>query len=248
MTAASRFVGTLKGCLRARGMTYRDLARALGLSEPSVKRMFSRGSFTLARVEDILKLLDLDFHDVARMSRARGDGPVELSEQQETLLARDERLLSVFWLLLNGWRFGQILEEFAISRPELTLACARLERAKLIDWGARDRIRLRVPSDFQWRAAGPAKKAYGLRAMQEFLKARFAAPLELLRFETRALSPESAAVIRRRLERLAAEVNELAEIDSALAAPQRVGLGVLVACRPWEFSAINALKRRRAAG
>nr|MDA8107556.1 hypothetical protein [Betaproteobacteria bacterium] len=217
-------------------------------SEPSVKRMFSRGSFTLARVEDILKLLDLDFHEVARMSRARGDGPVELSEQQETLLARDERLLSVFWLLLNDWRFDQILEAFAISKPELTLACAKLERAKLIDWGARDRIRLRVPSDFQWRAAGPAKKAYGLRAMQEFLKARFAAPLELLRFETRALSPESAAVIRSRLERLAAEVNELAEIDSALAAPQRVGLGVLVACRPWEFSAINALKRRRATG
>nr|MDA8108628.1 helix-turn-helix transcriptional regulator [Betaproteobacteria bacterium] len=83
MTAASRFVEALKDCLRARGMTYRDVARALGLSEPSVKRMFSRGSFTLARVEDILKLLDLDFHEVARMSRARGDGPVELSEQQE---------------------------------------------------------------------------------------------------------------------------------------------------------------------
>ena len=245
MTAASRIVGALKECLRLRGMTYRDLASALGLSEPSVKRMFSRGSFTLARVEEILKLLDLDFHEVAHMSRNRSQGPAELSEPQEKLLAQDERLLSVFWLLLNAWGFGQILEEFSISKAELTLACARLERAKLIEWGARDRVRLRVPSDFQWRAAGPVKKAYGARVTQEFLKARFAAPLELLRFEAREVSPESAAVIRRRLERLVAECNELAELDSRLAAPRRVGIGVLVACRPWEFSVLNALKRRR---
>jgi transcriptional regulator with XRE-family HTH domain len=247
MTGCSRFVGALKECLRARGMTYRELARALRLSEASVKRMFSRGSFTLARVEEILKLLDLDIQEVARMSRARSDGAAELSEQQEILLASDERLISVFWLLLNGWRFGQILEEFSISRAELTLACAKLERAKIIEWGPRDRIRLRIPNDFQWRDRGPAKKAYGMRAMQEFLKARFAGPLELLRFEIRQLSPESAAVIRRRLERLAAEVKELAEVDSAAVAPRRLGIGVLVACRPWEFSAIIALKRRRPA-
>jgi transcriptional regulator with XRE-family HTH domain len=247
MPSQSRFVETLKKCVRARGLTYAGLARALKLSEPSVKRLFSRGSFTLRRIEEILAVLELDLYDVARMSRGEAAGSVELSLEQEAALARDEQLLSVFWLALNDWRFADIIEAFSISRTELTLAFARLERLRLIEWGPEERLRLRVPKNFQWRAGGPVKKAYGLRVTQEFLRARFDAPLELLRFETRLLAPDSAAVIKRRLERFAAEFNELAEVDSTMAARKRVGFAVLLACRPWEFSVVNALKRRRGA-
>ena len=91
------------------------------------------------------------------------------------------------------------------------------------------------------------KKAYGRRVIGEFLEARFDSPLELLRFETRQLSPESAVVLKRRLERLVAEFNEFAELDSAAPASRRVGVALLAACRPWEFSVVIALKKRRSA-
>jgi hypothetical protein len=148
----------------------------------------------------------------------------------------------VFWLLLNGWRFAEIVEEFAITRTELTLALAKFERARLIEWDAGERVRLRVAKDFVWRAGGPVKKAYGQRVTAEFLRSRFAGPLELLRFEARDLSVESAAVLRRRLERLLAEFGQLAEVDSTL--PPRRRARALVACRPWAFSVVNALKKR----
>ena len=236
----------MKKCVRARGMNYAQLGRAIGLSEPSVKRMFSRGTFTLARLDEILAVLELDFYEVARMSRSADEGPSELTLEQESALAKDERLLSVFWLIGNGWRFGEVLEEFSISNTELTLAFGRLARLKLIDWGAGERVRLRVRKDFRWRAGGPVKKAYGRRVTQEFLQARFDAPLELLRFESREMSAQSADALKRRLERLVAEFNELAEIDAAAPAGRRVGMAVLVACRPWQFSVVNALKRRKA--
>lgn len=226
-------------------MNYAQLARAIGLSEPSVKRMFSRGTFTLARLDEILAVLELDLYEVARMSRSADEGPSELTQEQESALAKDERLLSVFWLIGNGWLFGEILREFSISNAELTLAFGRLERLKLVDWGARERVRLRVPKDFRWRAGGPVKKAYGRRVTQEFLQARFDAPLELLRFEPREMSAESAAVLKRRLERVVAEFNELAELDTTAPAGRRIGMAMLVACRPWEFSVVNALKRRK---
>jgi len=244
MLQSARLVDTLKKCLRARGMTYADVARALGVSEPSVKRMFSRGSFTLRRIEEILDLLEMDLFEAARMSRGMRDGPAELAPEQETALAKDERLLSVFWLLLNEWRFGEILEAYSITRTELTLAFARLARLKLIDWGPGERARLRVAKDFRWRAGGPVKKAYGKRVTREFLDGRFDAPLELLRFETREMSPESAAVLKRRLERLVAEFNDLAEVDAGAGANRGIGVALLVACRPWQFSVVNALKRR----
>jgi hypothetical protein len=53
-------------------------------------------------------------------------------------------------------------------------------------------------------------------------------------------------MLKRRLERVAAEFTELAEADSALPARRREGVGLLLACRPWAFSAMIALKRRDA--
>ena len=245
MPAASRFVEALKRSVRARGLTYAELARRLRISEASVKRMFSRGSFTLARVEEVLAAVELDLYEVARMSRGGAAGPAQLTHEQELGLAGDERLLAVFWLLLNGWSFEEILEGYAVTRTELTIAFARLEKLKLIEWGPRERARLLVPRDFLWRAGGPAKKAYARRAMAEFLQARFDAPLELIRFEPRELSAESAATLKRKLEQLLAEFGEMAEADSALPASRRVPIAMLAACRPWQFSALNALKRRK---
>ena len=54
-------VETLKKVLKARSMTYADLAGALRVSTPTVKRLFSRRTFTLERLEEILKLLDMNF-------------------------------------------------------------------------------------------------------------------------------------------------------------------------------------------
>lgn len=244
MPLAHRIADVLKRSLRARGMTYAVLARELRLSEASIKRAFSRGTFTLSRLGEILRVLEIDLAELARLARAPEHQAAELSLEQEALLAGDERLLSVFWLLLNGWRCADITEAFVITRTELTLALAKFERARLIDWDTGDRVRLRVAKDFVWRAGGPVKKAYGQRVTAEFLRARFAGPLELLRFEARDLSPASAAVLRRRLERMAAEFNELAEVDSTLPTRRREGVGLLLACRPWAFSAMNALKRR----
>ena len=101
-------VETLKKVLKARGMTYAELALALHVSTPTVKRLFSQRTFTLERLEEILKVLELDFHELARMSHGRRSGPVELSVEQESALAKDARLFSVFWLISNEWRFDVI--------------------------------------------------------------------------------------------------------------------------------------------
>ena len=244
MPNRSPFVEALKRSVRAKGITYAALARELKLSEPSVKRMFSRGTFTLARIEQILTALDLDLQEVARLSRS-ASGPAELSHEQETALARDERLMSVFWLVQNDWSFQEIIDGFAISRAELTTAFARLDRLKLVQWGKGERARLCVPRDFQWRARGPVKKAYGKRAMREFLEGGFDGPLEYLRFEAKVLSPESVGILLRRLERVVADFNQFAEADGGAHGPRRVGVALLAACRPWEFSVLSALKPRR---
>jgi len=235
-------VETLKKVLKARGMTYADLALALRVSTPTIKRLFSQRTFTLERLEEILKVLELDFHELARMSHGRRSGPAELSVEQESALAKDARLFSVFWLLCNEWRFDEIVSEFRLGAAQITSYFARLERLRLIDWRPGNRARLRVPKHYVWRTGGPLRKAYGLKVVTEFMRARFDAPHDAFHFEAQELSAESAIVVKRRLERVAAEINELVEIDAATPAKKRVTLGVLLACRPWSISIVHALR------
>lgn len=225
-------------------MTYKELGAKLRLSEATVKRMFSRGSFTLQRIEQILEVIDLDLQELARLAREGSPAPAELSVDQEAALAADAQLFSVFWLIQNGGSFEEILAAFSITRAQLTGLFARLDRLKLIRWDPGERARLLVRRDFHWRDGGPVKKTYGPKIMSEFLDARFKAPLEFLRFEARVLSPESAAVLKRRLERVVMDFNELAEVDSSVPTGKRVGIAMVAACRPWVFSALNELKRR----
>ena len=235
-------VETLKRILKARGMTYADLARGLRVSTPTVKRIFSQRSFTLERLDEVLRLLEIDFYELARLSHGRRSGPAELSLEQETALAKDARLFSVFWLLCNEWRFEQIVAEFRLGAAQITAYFARLERLRLIDWRPGNRARLRVPKHYVWRAGGPLRKAYGLKVVTEFMRSRFDAPHDAFHFEAQELSPESAIVVKRRLERVATEINELVEMDAAAPGKKRVTLGILLACRPWNISIVHALR------
>ena len=62
-------VAELKRALRERGLTYTDVAKKLGLSVASVKRLFAGGELTLTRVEQICELFTV--HGVVPRLRAR---------------------------------------------------------------------------------------------------------------------------------------------------------------------------------
>jgi hypothetical protein len=135
--------------------------------------------------------------------------------------------------------------EYGFRGTDRTLLLAQLDRLKLIDLLPGDRVRLRVARDFRWRSQGPVRRRYGAKVLQEFLLDRFAGERSLLRFEVRELCESSIQVIRRKLERIAHEVAELAELDASLPSERKRSVGVAVAMRPWVFSIADALKRER---
>ncbi len=79
MTGVAEFTAALKRCLKSRGMTYARLAPHLDLSETSVKRLFSSGGFTLERIEQICRLLDMDLFELARHAQSAAATATELS-------------------------------------------------------------------------------------------------------------------------------------------------------------------------
>jgi DNA-binding Xre family transcriptional regulator len=63
---ASALVEALKRMLRARDVTYGQVAQVLGLSEASIKRMFARQDLTLQRLEQVCRAAGIEFDELVR--------------------------------------------------------------------------------------------------------------------------------------------------------------------------------------
>ena len=66
MSTTQDLVNALKAELRAAGITYADLADALGMAESSVKRVFAKADMPLSRIDEMLRVLKMDFAELAR--------------------------------------------------------------------------------------------------------------------------------------------------------------------------------------
>ncbi len=247
MHDAARIVATLKQLLRSRGITYAELGRRIGLSEASVKRVFSRETLTLARVEAIAAVLEVDFLELARLARGQGEEPREMTQKQEEALAADPRLVAAFYLVFNGWTFDEIVERYAITPAQLTACLASLDRLGIIELMPGNRVRLRVPRLARLRADGPIMRRYGARAVADFLAPRFSEVGGYFAFEFSDLSRASRELIERRLAAVVAEFRALAEFDAPLRASARETIGICAGVRPWSIEqAIPLAPPRRA--
>jgi transcriptional regulator with XRE-family HTH domain len=244
MAQINAVVETLKRALKASGLTYADVARRLGLSEPSIKRMFSQQRFTLDRLESICAMMALDFTDLVRIVDTEQPRISSLSLEQERELVADPKLLLVAICVQNSWDFEEIREYYDFSEPELIRRLAHLDRLGLVQLLPNNRIRRMVAADFRWLPRGPIERFFEQRVQREYLKSHFTRPEELRLFMIGMLSRKSVETMRRKIEMLAHEFTALQEDDARLPAASRLHTGVLLAIRPWELRDFDPLKRK----
>jgi DNA-binding Xre family transcriptional regulator len=242
MSESAAIVQVLKRSLKTRGLTYRDLAKRVGLSEASVKRVFSAETFTLQRLESICTAIGMSVTELVRIaSEARDSRSKFLSLEQEQLLADDAKLFACFYLLLNGRSSSEILQRMKLSERELRKFYVALDAAKLIELQPGLKARMRVGPVITWRMDGPLFRVYERRVKEEFLQSEFQGTLEALHFRSVEISEASARVLARKLEHLERDFVELATLDVALPARDKRNVALLVAFRPWVFSMFSNL-------
>jgi transcriptional regulator with XRE-family HTH domain len=242
--ATEQLLDALKRILKSRRITYGELGQRIGLSEASVKRIFSQRTFTLHRLEQVLAALEMDFFELAKLARGAGDAPQEMTEQQEHALASEPHLMGVFYLLFNDWQPAQILARYELTEAELTRLLTKLDRLQLIELLPGGRVKLKVGRHLRLKPSGAIRARHGQRTMAEFLAVEFDRHGGTFRFEFRDMSPASLAVIQRKLDRVATEFNELAELDSTLPPEQRQSIGLALGMRPWRIGQVTGLKER----
>ncbi|MFK7954773.1 MAG: helix-turn-helix domain-containing protein [Lysobacterales bacterium] len=236
MSQTRQLIEALKQCLRTKGVSYRDLADALGLSESSVKRLFSQQTFTMQRLEDICRFLDMSVFDLSRLAaRSAGEYDDTLNEEQETALAKNPQLLTCFYLLLLEWSPARISNRLQISELAQVRLLAKLDRLKLIELHSGNRVKLLTSQRITWSVRGPIRQRYENKVKRSYVDYPFSGKDESLRLESSELSEASIKVLLRKVDRLVEEFAELAEIDRGLAPERKRSFGLMLAARPWTY-------------
>jgi len=201
LSNSTTLVAGIKLRLRAQGLSYSDLAKRLGLSEPTVKRDLSRGKFTLARLDLICEALGVDIVDLLQPP---GNAPLtELSEAQEQALVANPKLLVVTYLVVNDWKMSEIVNTFQLDHGELAVLLAKLDRLRIIDYRPPVRIKKLTGRNFEWRKDGPVHAYFIERVCPEFFKSHFETAGDEFRFVAGMLSEASLLRLRTSLRHLA---------------------------------------------
>ena len=111
MSTTQDLVNVLKAELRTAGVTYADLADALGMSESSVKRVFAKSDMPLSRIDEMLRVLKMDFAELARKVADAQPLSRQLTVEQEAAVVADRRLLLLAICCLSQWSFEAMTSE-----------------------------------------------------------------------------------------------------------------------------------------
>jgi transcriptional regulator with XRE-family HTH domain len=233
MARTAALVDRLKRELRARNITYAAVAKHLGMSEASVKRMFSRKEFTLSRLDAICEVAGMEFSDLARGLAPQDAVVSQLTYEQEKEFVQNHRLMAVALSTLNHWTFEQIVSFYDIDAPECTRLLARLDRLKFIELMPNNRIRLLVSRAFTWIPDGPIQRFFKEHGTADFFGSSFDGEDELLVLNNGALSRSSVSALLARLRKTAAEFSGMRSDDASLPLSERAPITLLLAARPW---------------
>jgi transcriptional regulator with XRE-family HTH domain len=242
-TETGQLISTIKRLLKSQGMTYRSLAKELKLSEPSVKRLFASGRFTVERLVQVSNLLGYTLAELSREALAGQARLSSLTEKQEREVVSDSRLLMVAVCALNHWTLEEIVEYYELNVPECIKYLLQLDRLRIIDLLPGNRIRLNVARDFDWLPNGPIRQYFSSKGLNDFLKNDFTDEGETMAFVHGMFTEHALTQILDELRKLRQKFAELHEESLSAPLRKRRGIGLLLAMRGWEPADFAKLRR-----
>lgn len=243
MTTTQDLVRIIKAELKAQHKTYADLAAALDMAESSVKRMLSRGDMTLSRIDEICRVLRMDFTELAL--RVAEDRPMltQLTIEQERAVVADKKLLLVAINAMSLWTVEQITQAYFLTEAECIKCLVQLDRLGIIELRPMNRYRLKLAKAFNWRPNGPVMQFFRENVALDYFGGSFAQSDEGLFLVHGSVSRAAAPRFLERLQKIGNDFSEQHLADQKVAKTEREGYTLVLGMRRWEFAAFKELRR-----
>lgn len=243
MSTTQDLVTALKAELKAAQITYAELAIELGMSESSIKRTFAKADMPLSRIDDVLRVLKMDFAELARQVVDAQPLRRELTLEQEKAVVADKRLLLIAICCLSQWTFEQIVSNYRVSEPECVAYLVVLDRLGVIELKPMNRYRLKLAKTFRWRPHGPVMSFFREHVVDDYFSGGFDGHGEMLMLVHGQIGKSLAGSFSERLQRIGQDFAQQHLSDQKLPPEQKQPYTLVVSMRSWLFAAFRDLKR-----
>jgi len=243
MSTTQALIERMKAELKAAHLTYAGLARELGMAESSIKRIFAKADMPLSRIDEVLRVLKMDFAELARQVADAKPQRRELTFEQEKAVVSDRKLLLMSICCLSQWTFEQIVATYAFSDAECIKYLTQLDRLGVIELRPLNRYRLHVAKTFRWRADGPVMQYFRKEVLGDYYSGSFDGEGEMLMLVHGQIGRSLAALFNERLQRVAQDFAQQHLADQKLAPEHKRPYTLLIGMRSWLFAAFRDLKR-----
>ncbi|MEM9191574.1 MAG: helix-turn-helix transcriptional regulator [Myxococcota bacterium] len=167
----------LKRAARNRGVTYRELGAALGLSESAMKKVLNAADCSMNRLATLCDLLGLDLTQVIEVAKKQPIEETELTPRQQTFLLQNPLALRVFWkVFAEGASAPKASRELGISRRQLHAVLRQLDARGLLRYEGRGRVDVGRPEHQIWAGDGPLMRVVREEWTEAVLRRAYAHP------------------------------------------------------------------------
>lgn len=233
MALAAELLEQLKIELKQSGLTYRDVADSLSISDSSVKRLFRERDMSLTRLESICELVNLDIRILTERCDQAKKHVMALTWEQEQTLVGDEILFLIATHIIYGWSFRNIMDSYQIDEHKAQQHLTTLDRMKVIELLPDNHARVLLSPDFEWIKNGPIQSFFEDNLQGSFLQSDFTGSGELRLVVNAWISLENITAFHENMRRLVREFETHKVYDKHTPPKKRRGTTLLLAIRPW---------------
>lgn len=228
-------INSLKKALKLKGITYPKLAEMLEISEGSVGRIFSEGTFTLERFVRICNLIGFSLEDLILLESSElSEMQFEYTLEQEIFFAqsKNKNYLVFFEFLLDGKLPHEIAKENELDDNMLVKLLSQLEKLHLIEWLPGNKAKILTSRMIAYKKDGPLTRAYAKESMDRFLDHNFDGENEIFFTSIVQFSQDHQKKVILKIEEMAKDIKKEMKITEALKMETNP-CGLVLALRPW---------------
>jgi len=214
-TATGKLIAALKVKLKAKHLSYREVAAHLRVSEATVKRYFVGKGVTIEVLQRLAEIVDLDLLSLAIVAEDQSVVHRRMSPAQLAVIKRRGPLRALFFQLLAGWTVEQIVREFNLG-SQIEGHLTKLENLGMIRRLSKRGVKVLVKPSLGDRAYGEMSDLAIERAQQFLRDLTLREDTCDFQFDPVRLSAASAIELRKIMRHFESEIRELSRRDMVL--------------------------------
>ncbi|WP_413288323.1 helix-turn-helix domain-containing protein [Bdellovibrio sp. HCB337] len=165
----NRLALIIKDIMKKQGVSYRDLAKALQVSESGIKKVMVGKDCSFNKLVRICSVLDVPVQNVLAAAVQNASLPTPLTGEQRKLLNSDDDTYRVLnCLQMNDYNLKFVSRLLGLKKEQIYPHLKKLEEVNLIVWFKGDKIKSFAPLYYDFKGV-PASQRDGDRLRQNVL-------------------------------------------------------------------------------